>query len=111
MIHRVVFNVQLPQTQPGGEAIATHERREAGVETGERLAGDRQQLAVAPQVLRPLLNLLARDVDGFVVVDGLERPQAFVADVYRFGREQGLAEMTLQTRQGAADRTGICMWD
>src|SRR5207248_3999512 len=81
MIHRVVFDVQLLQTQPGREAIAAHERGESRMEPGERLAGDRQQLAVAPEVLGPLLDLLARDVDRAVVVDRFEGPEALVADV------------------------------
>ena len=58
MVHRVVLDVQLADAEPLGQAVAAHERREAGVETGARLAGDRQQLAVAPEVLRPLLDLL-----------------------------------------------------
>ena len=60
MVDRVVLDVQLADAEPIGQTVAAHQRREAGVETGARLAGDRQQLAIAPQVLRPPLDLLAR---------------------------------------------------
>ena len=101
MVHRVVLDVQLADAEPLRQAVAAHERREAGVEAGARLAGDRQQLAVAPEVLRPPLDLLAREVNGAVVVHRLERPEAAVADVDRLGRKRRLAEMTLQSNQRA----------
>ncbi len=59
MIDRVVLEVQLAHAEPLRQAIAAHERREAGIEPGERLAFNRQQLAVAPQTLRTPFNLLA----------------------------------------------------
>src|SRR5262249_40117179 len=83
------------------EPIAAHQRREAGVEPGARLAGNRQQLAVTPQILRPPLDLIARERDRAVVVDGFERPEAPVTDVGGFGRERRPAQMTLQSSQRA----------
>src|SRR5437899_2552360 len=97
MIDRVVLDVELADAEPVGQARAAHERREAGVESRSRLAGDRQQLAVAPQILRTLLNLLPRQVDRAVVVDRLQRPETLVADVGGFRGEKGLAQMTLQS--------------
>ena len=73
VIHRVVLDVELARAEPLRQAIAAHQRRVAGVEAGARLAGDRQQLAVAPQVLRPALDVLARQVNRAVVVHRLER--------------------------------------
>ncbi len=101
MVDRVVLDVELADAEPVGQPSAAHQRREAGIEAGARLAGDRQQLAIAPQVLRPLLDLLARQVDGAVVVDRLERPETLVADVDRFGRKRRLTEMALQSDQRA----------
>ena len=92
MVDRVVLDVELADAEPLGQAVAAHQRREAGVEAGARLAGDRQQLAIAPQVLRPPLDLLARQVNRAVVVDRLERAEAPVADVSRFGRKRRLAQ-------------------
>ena len=101
MVHRVVLDVELADAEPLRQAIAAHQRREAGVEAGARLAGDRQQLAVAPQILRPPLDLLARQANRAVVVDRLERAKALIADVDRFGRERRLTQMTLQSNQRA----------
>ena len=53
MVDRVVLDVQLAQAQALRQPRAADERREAGMEAGLRLAGNRQQLAVAPEVLRP----------------------------------------------------------
>ena len=63
MVDRVVLDVQLAQAEALGQARAADERREAGVEAGARFTGDRQQLAVAPEILRTTLDLLARDRD------------------------------------------------
>ena len=65
------------------------------------LAGDRQQLAVAPEVFRPPLDLFARQPDRAVVVERLQRAEALVAHVQRFGRKLRLAEMTLQSKERA----------
>ena len=68
---------------------------------GLRLAGDRQQLAIAPEVLRPALDLFARQRDRAVVVDRLERAEALVAHVGGLGRKRRLAHMTLQSDERA----------
>jgi hypothetical protein len=94
VVDRFILDVQLADAQPLGQARAADERREAGVEPGPRLAGDREQLPVAPQIVRPRLDLGARDVDRRVVVEGLERAEAAVADIERFGGKLGPAEMT-----------------
>ena len=52
MIDRVVLDVQLAQPEFLSEARAADERREPGVEAGLRFARNRQQLAIAPEVLR-----------------------------------------------------------
>src|ERR1700688_2897840 len=62
-----------------------------------RLAGDRQQLAVPPEILRPARDFLARQRDGRIVVHGLERSQAPIADVDGFGWKGSLAHVTLQS--------------
>src|SRR5581483_11085286 len=80
-----------------GETLAAHERGEAGVEAGPRLAVDRQQFAVAPQVLRPAFDVRSRHANGCVVVDRFERAETLLADVARLRGIAGLAQMTLQT--------------
>src|SRR4029079_18898858 len=66
------------------------------MQTRARLALDRQQLAVAPQVFRPPLDRLAchRLCRQGVVVDDFQRAQALVADPERVGWEAGLTEVT-----------------
>src|SRR5437016_17941 len=63
------------------------------------VALDRQQLAISPQVFRTLRDRLPGHRPGRngVVVDDLERAQAFVAHPQRFGRKAGLAKMTAKT--------------
>src|ERR1700676_2445314 len=99
MVDRVVFDVQLTQAELLCQPIAAHERRESRVEAGQWLACNRQQLAVPPEILRPLLDLLPRHRDGGVVVYRLEWTQTFVADVQGFGRERGLTQMTLESEE------------
>ena len=101
MVHRVIFDVQLAQAEAIGQPVAAHERREPGMKTGARLAGDRQQLAIAPEVLRPLFDLLAREPHGAVVVYRRQRTEAPIADIQRLSRKGGLAQMTLQSDQNA----------
>src|SRR5436190_16389255 len=101
MVDRIVLDVELANAKPIREPIAAYERGESRVESGARLAGDRQQLAVTPQILGTPLDLGVRERDGGVVVDRLERPQAPIAHVVRFGRERRLTEMTLQSDESA----------
>src|SRR5208282_6512106 len=64
------------------------QRREARMEPDRRLAVDRQQLAIAPQVSRARLDNRARDrgLNFRVVVDDLERAEAGLAHVERLDR-------------------------
>jgi len=96
MVDRIVLDVELAEAEPLGETVAAHERREAGVEAGERFAGDREQLPIPPQILRAPFDLVACDVHGGVVVDRLERAEALVADVDRLSRKPGVTQMTLE---------------
>ena len=98
VIHAVVLDVELADAQRFREAIGLDERREARGEAGARLAGDRQQLAIAPQVARPRR-------DGLAVMScrdrrsrrRLERSEALVADEQRLGRERRVAHVALQS--------------
>src|SRR5579872_7362634 len=101
MIHRVVLDVELVDAESRGEPIAAHQGCEAGIEPGARLADDRQQLAIPPQILGPPLDLLPRQPHGPIVVDRLERTEAAVADVQRLGRKRRLAQVTLQSDERA----------
>ena len=96
MVDRVVLDVELVEPEPLRQPRAAHERRVAGVKAGPRLALDRKQLAIAPEVFRPAFDRFARERDRRVVVHGLERPEALVAHVVGLGRKHGLAQMTLQ---------------
>ena len=95
MVDRVVLDVQLLDAEALREPRRADERREAGVHAGPRLAFDRQQFAIAPEVLRPAGDTIAGDQlrDGGVVVSHLERAEALVADPERGGGEGGLAEV------------------
>src|SRR5215468_4982979 len=97
MVDGVVLDVQLAQAQTFGQPRAPDERSETGVEPRARLAGNRQQLAIAPEVFRPALDLLPRDLNRFVIVEGLERSEAFLADPQRLRGKRGLAQMTLES--------------
>src|ERR1700730_8168941 len=97
MVDRVILYVKLPDAQALGKPRAPHERREAGMKSRLRLAGDRQQLAVAPQILRPPRNVLARQRDGRIIVHGLERAKAPIADVDGLGGKRRFAHVTLKS--------------
>src|SRR6185436_12185843 len=71
------------------------------MKSGARFSRDRQQLAVAPEILGPPLDFCPREPDCRVVVDWLERPEAPIADVGRFGGEFRFADMTLQPDERA----------
>src|SRR5262245_29388496 len=96
MVDRVVFDVELGNPDLLCEPRRSHERREARVEPGPRLADDRQQLAITPEILGPAFDDVAGQVDLRVVVDGFERTEAALAGISRVGRKRGLAQMTLQ---------------
>src|ERR1700682_5741336 len=76
------------------------------MKAGARLAGDRQQLAISPEVLRPPGDLFAGQVHRAVVVDRFQGGEAAVADVQRLRRKRRVAEMTLQPDEGAHTRPG-----
>ncbi len=101
MVDRIVLDIELADAEALRQPAAADQRREAGMKTGLRLAGNRQQLPIAPEVLRPPLDLLPGQLDRGVVVDRLERAEAPIADVDGFGRKHGLAEMTLQSDKRA----------
>src|SRR5438046_1472617 len=105
MVHRIVFDVQLVQAEPFTETRRADERRESRIESRARLARNRQQLAIAPEILRTALDLFASDLDRSIVVGRLERTEAFLADPQRFGWIVGFTEMTLQTRQRTGTHT------
>ena len=98
MIDRVVLDVQLSNTKPFGESIGADERREARMQTGLRLAFDREELPISPQVPRPGFNRLAihEAGDGAVVPRDFERAQALVAHPECGGREGGVAKVAAE---------------
>src|SRR5438045_849371 len=101
MIDRIVFGVELAEPEALGQPRAANERSEPGIESCPRLAGDGQQLAIPPQVFWPPFDLLTRNPDGAVIVEGLQRAKAPIADVQGFGGEFRFAQMTLQSNEGA----------
>src|SRR5947208_3657490 len=111
MIHGIVFDVELADAEARREPIAAHERGEAGVEAGARLSRNGQQLAIAPEIFRPALDLVARERDRGVVVDRLERPEALRAHVARFRRKRRLAQMTLQSDQRVHTASATGIWN
>src|SRR5512138_47428 len=101
MVDRVVLYVQLPHPETLGQARGADERREAGMEAGPRLPGDREQLTVAPQVARPRLDQVAREqfARDAIVVHDLQRTQALLADPESLGRVLRRADVTSQAAQ------------
>src|SRR5271156_2596297 len=87
MIDGVVLYIEMLEPELGAEALAMHQWREAGVraDLGLALEIDRQQFAIAPQVVRPLLDRRARNrrANPRVVVSDFERAEAGLAHVER----------------------------
>ena len=61
MVDRVILDVQLGHAEPAREPVRTNEGRTSRVEPGERLARNRQQFAVAPEILRTCRDVGRRD--------------------------------------------------
>src|SRR5688572_2172275 len=99
MIDGIVLEIQFADAQRLRQAICFDERGESRIEAGPGLAVDRQQLAIAPEVLRTRFDRRAADVgpDLVVVIDDFERSEAFVADPERLRGEHRLAQVTLQS--------------
>src|SRR5260370_34189622 len=88
MVDRVVLDVQLLEPEFGAEAARVQERREARKRTRLGLAIDRQQLAIAPEVVRACRDRRARDrgANLRVIVGDFERSEAILAHVQRLDR-------------------------
>ena len=63
VIDGVVLDVELADAEPLRQPRAADERREAGVKTGLRVAGNRQQLTVSPEVFRPPFDNFTRQAN------------------------------------------------
>ena len=98
MVDRVVFHVELANAEPGGQTVRLDERGESGMQARARLAVDRQELPVAPEVLGPLLDHLARHRAGNrrVVERDFERSETLRADPEGAGRVLGLAQVATE---------------
>src|SRR5579872_4460659 len=88
MIYRVILYVEILDPEFSAEALGVHQRREAGKRPSLGLAVDRQQLAIAPEIVRARLDQPPRDMraDTRVVVGHLERTEARLAYVQRADR-------------------------
>src|SRR5262245_8771179 len=101
MIHRVVLDVELAQSEPLSQTRTSYKRCEPGMKPGLRIADDRQELTIAPEIFRPRGNRFAsQTLDDFVIVDRLEGTQTFLADVGRLRGKHRLTQMTLQSDKG-----------
>src|ERR1700682_337904 len=87
MVDGVVLYVEMLQAELRAEAMAMKQRGEAGVgpDIGDAVEIDRQQFAITPQIVRPLLDNRSRDrgANLRVVVGDLERSEAGLADMQR----------------------------
>src|SRR5271156_1732042 len=87
MIDGVVLYVEIFQAELRAEPLAMQQRSEAGVGAYHVVLVeiDRQQFAIPPQIVRPLLDYRARDrgANPRVVVGDFERTEARLADVER----------------------------
>ncbi len=106
-VRRVVLDPDLAEAEALGETVGADERRAAGGQTrARRQAGrragrrrQRQEVRVAPDVLRPGLDAPAQtvDVDDLrALVGDLQRPEAALADVLRLELVLGVALTTSQ---------------
>ena len=88
MIDRVILDVEILDAEFRAEAFGSDQRGEAGKRPGLGLAVDRQQLAIAPQIMRARFDQLARDggANARVVVSDFERTEARFAYVQRADR-------------------------
>ena len=98
VIHAIVLDVDRLDPEAGGEPVGPDERRPARREPRAGLAGDGQQLAVPPQVARARRDGRARQrLRGpRIVVHGLERAEAGLADETRRGRIRGVTHVALE---------------
>src|SRR5271156_5415946 len=88
MVDGIVLYVEMLEAELRAEPLAVQQRGEAGVgadEFGLVVNIDRQQFAIAPEVVGPLLDYRARDrrPNPRVVVGDLERAEARLANVER----------------------------
>ena len=110
VVDRIVFDIQFFDTESGAETMGAHERREAGVETDSRFAVDRQELAIAPQVMRPRGDFVAADglSDPVVVVANVERTETVVAHMRRL---VGVLLLTLAAHKALDETHGdVSRW-
>jgi hypothetical protein len=99
MVHRIVLDVELADTEAGSEPVGSDERREAGMETRPRLALDRQELTVPPEALGSRLDRLPEQnlSNGLVVPRYLERAKALVADPERGGSKRRVTQVAAES--------------
>src|ERR1700687_1812617 len=87
MVDGVVLYIEMLQPELRAEAMTMKQRGEARVGPDVRLAIEihRQQFAIAPQIMRPLLDNRPRDSGANlrVVVGDLERSEAGLANMQR----------------------------
>src|SRR5258708_16945169 len=102
MVDRVVLDKKILQAELSTEAMAMQERGEAGVrsDVGFAVEIDRQQFAITPKIVRPLLDHGSRDSGANlrVVVGDFERAEAGLADMQRAYRVLLPALATFQIR-------------
>ena len=61
MVDRVVFDVELADTQALRETLGADERGEPGMQPRQRLVGDGQEFAIAPEVLGAAISRVVGD--------------------------------------------------
>jgi len=108
MFTPIVLDVKIFQAQTPGQAVGFHQRREAGAHI-DRVAGDRQELAIAPDRRRTGLDRSPTHpgANGVVVVDDLKGAKADVfTDVARRGLVGVSAFLAAQARERGAGKGG-----
>src|SRR3954467_307122 len=83
MIDRIIFDVQFFDAKISRQAVRFHKWSKTTVQSNRGLAGDGEQLAIAPERSRARLDDLTGQLltDAFVVVDNFKRSEARFADV------------------------------
>src|SRR5258708_5593961 len=99
MIDGVVLDVELLDAEFGAESFGAQQRSEPGTRSDLRLAFDRQQFAITPQIVRAAFDRRARNrgADFRVIVADFERTEAGFANVERADRVFLAALATLET--------------
>src|SRR5262245_61763574 len=85
MVNRVIFEIELFDAKRSGQPFGAHERRAAGMQADTRLAIDRQEFTVAPEVGFAAGDFFPanRSLNRVVVIMNFQRAEAALTNIER----------------------------